>query len=213
MSSQLTHVLWIGGATDSGKSTVADILAERWNAGVYHYDRHDVRHHQDLAQHHSKYQHFFHTTMDARWVTPEPKELYERSLASFQDRFPLVLQDLQSITTQPVIAEGFGLTPELVSPLLSHPSQAIWLVPTPQFKSESMLRRNKPSFRGETGDPERATRNLVSRDALLTQHIQSQAGARGLTVWEIDGSVAAEAMADRLENYFRLYLESGATKE
>jgi len=33
-----------------------------------------------------------------------------------------------------IVAEGFGLLPEILAPLLSCPTQAIWLMPTEAFK-------------------------------------------------------------------------------
>ena len=58
----LSHVLWIGGATDSGKSTVAEKLAERHGLQVYHYDRRDLAHHEQLAKTNPAYQ--------ALWLVP-----------------------------------------------------------------------------------------------------------------------------------------------
>ena len=37
----LSHVLWIGGATDTGKTTISHILAKRYGFQVYNYDEHD----------------------------------------------------------------------------------------------------------------------------------------------------------------------------
>jgi hypothetical protein len=101
-----------------------------------------------------------------------------------------------------VVAEGHGLTPELISPVLLSNRQAIWLVPTQAFKWASMKRRNKPSFRNRTSDPERATENVFRRDVLLAERVKSQAQSRGLTVVEIDGSRSAEDMASLIERHF-----------
>ncbi|UGQ15706.1 hypothetical protein LO772_30295 [Yinghuangia sp. ASG 101] len=43
----LRRMLWIGGAQWSGKTTVAEIIAEEHGLTVYHYDFHDARGHQD----------------------------------------------------------------------------------------------------------------------------------------------------------------------
>lgn len=65
-----------------------------------------------------------------------------------------------------------------------------------------MKRRNKPSFQGETSNPERATRNLFTRDMLLARQVKAQAQARDLTVYEVDGSRSAEEMATLIEQHF-----------
>ena len=71
----LLHVLWIGGATDAGKTTVAQILAARHGLHLYNYDRHDLRHHQHLAPTSSHYRAFLSASMDERWVRPTPEDL------------------------------------------------------------------------------------------------------------------------------------------
>jgi len=105
-----------------------------------------------------------------------------------------------------VVAEGFGLTPELLSPVLSSKRQAIWLVPTEEFKWESMKRRNKPSFRDKVSNPERATRNVFRRDMLLAERVKAQAQSRGLTVYKVAGSRSVEEIATLIEQHFEPFL-------
>jgi hypothetical protein len=83
-----------------------------------------------------------------------------------------------------------------------------WLVPTEAFKWASMERRNKPSFRGETSDPETATNNLFARDMLLAERVKAQVRARGLTIREVGGSRTAEEMATLIEQHFEPFLHS-----
>jgi hypothetical protein len=200
-------VLWIGGATDTGKTTLARVLAGRHGLQTYHYDLHDLSQVQRLAQTHAGYRAFLAASLDDNWVQPEPEELLGRSLQAFEDRFPLVVEDLVALPREPlVLAEGFGLTPKLVAPALSSQRQAIWLVPTEQFKWASMQRRAKPSFKNEVSDPARATRNLLARDMLLAARVRTQAQARRLTVVEVDGSRSVEQMATLIEGHFARYL-------
>ena len=205
--SSLAHVLWIGGATDAGKTTAAQILATRHSLQLYNYDRHDLRHHEHLAQTSPHYRDFLEASMDERWIRPTPEDLLQRALQSFRARFPLVTEDLIALSgKQTVVAEGFGLTPELLSPVLSNQRQAIWLVPTQEFKLASMTRRQKPSFKNETSDPERATTNLYRRDVLLAERIKVQAQSRDLRVYKVDGSLSAEAIATLIEHHFEPFL-------
>jgi hypothetical protein len=106
-----------------------------------------------------------------------------------------------------MVAEGHGLVPELVAPVLSSKHQAIWLVPTPAFKQASMKCRNKPSFRDEVSDLERATHNLFTRDMLLAERVKAQPQASGLSVFEVDGSRSPEEMAALVEQHSRPFYE------
>lgn len=203
----LSHVLWIGGATDTGKTTVSQIIAERHGLQVYNYDRHDRPQIERLARDHACYRVFLAASLEENWVRPEPEDLLAFTLQAFRDRFPLVIEDLLALPRDPMtVIEGHGLIPELVTPVLSGKRQAIWLVPTEAFKWASMERRNKPSFRDRVSDPVRATNNVFRRDMLLAEHVKAQAGARGLTVHEVDGSRTAEEMATLIEQHFGLFL-------
>ena len=203
----LSHVLWIGGATDTGKTTISQIVAERHRLQIYHYDRYDQLQLERLAQTLPRYRAFLDASLEERWILPEPEELLQFVLQSFQDKFPLVLKSLLDFPKKPmIVAEGFGFTPELLFPILSSVRQAIWLVPSEDFKWASMERRNKPSFKDKVSDPERATRNVFVRDMLLAKQVSVQAESCGLTVYEIDGTRSAEDMATLVEQHFEPFL-------
>lgn len=204
----LSHVLWIGGATDSGKSTAAQKLAERHNLQIYHYDKHDPAHHERLAKVHPAYAAFLAASLDERWVSPQPEELFQRAVQAFRDRFPLMIQDLMAMPgDRGIVAEGFGLLPELLAPILTYPDQAIWLAPTDAFKRASMLRRGKPSFATQTSDPERAKANLYGRDCLLAEYFREQAWKYGYTLYEVDETLPADEMVGLIERHFVRFLQ------
>jgi hypothetical protein len=205
------NVLWIGGATDAGKTTLARTLAERFGCELYEYDRSDVAHHEALAAQHQDVRAFMLGSMDARWVTPTPAQLYRRSMRSFRLRWPLLLRELGELPSRPgrpVIIEGFGLLPDLVRPLMDHPRQGLWLTPTEAFKRGAWLRRGKPSFRNQVADPDRAAANLWERDARLAAEIERQASALQLKLMVNDGSKFAGELADVAAAWFAPFLKA-----
>lgn len=147
MTADFSHVLWIGGSTDAGKTSVARALAEKYGWQEYHYDRYDRL---EWPGHCARIDpirrpSLFATrdrTRDAAWVQTTPEEMARERLRAL----PAV---------PPIVAEGYGFLPELVRPLLSSPYPAIRLVSTEAFKRASYERRGKGKF-GDTSDPERA---------------------------------------------------------
>lgn len=204
----LFHVLWIGGGTDSGKSTISQLLADRYDWQRYDYDGRDVFHHDCLAHTMPEIQAFLEATDYERWVRPSPEALMARSFHSFRLRFPLVLADLTAMPDdKQIVAEGFGLTPELIAPLLSNPRQAIFFAPTDAFKWESMKKRGKYFRRLAWENGEQAIKNLFERDRMITTEIRQQAQARGLRVHEVDGSLTLEETADLVAQHFAPYMD------
>jgi hypothetical protein len=71
----LFRVLWIGGATDAAKTTVAQILARQHDFQVYNYDRHDLPQMERLARTHADYRAFLTASVEEKWVQREPEDL------------------------------------------------------------------------------------------------------------------------------------------
>jgi hypothetical protein len=185
------------------------MIAAKYGLQTYHYDQHDLSQLEKLAQKYPRYRAFLDASLDERWVSPRAEDLLRFVMRSFQDRFPLVVEDLLELPQEPmIVAEGFGFTPESLLPVLTSKRQAIWLVPTEEFKWASMERRNKPSFSDAVSDPERATRNVFKRDMLLAKQVRAQAESRGLTVLEVDGSRPVELMAATVQEHFEPLLRN-----
>jgi len=118
--------------------------------------------------------------MDERWVNRAPEEMLELLIGSWSERFALVVEDLLSMESSPwVIAEGAGLFPALVEPLLPTRQFGVWLVASNEVIAS--VRASRPTaIREQTSDPERAIANLVSRDIALAAHIRAEDTRLGL---------------------------------
>lgn len=206
----LAHVLWIGGPPDSGKTSIARMLAEKYGLQVYHFDRHEPAHfaRHDPTRHPALHAaHPDRMTPEERWVAQTPEVMARATIASWTERFGMALDDLRVMPASPrIVAEGPGFFPECVAPLISDRRKAIWLVPAEAFKRESVARRGKPGARNETSDPERATRNLIGRDLLMGEHVRKQARELGLTVYEVDGGMDLVGVAGLVEAHFAPWL-------
>lgn len=194
----LDHVLWIGGGTGGGKSAIAIALAERHGLERYNYDWHDSRDHSDRTRVdlHPNRAAFLAMSMDQRWVTRSPTQMAEMEVLEFRERFGMVLEDLAELSADWVVADGFGLLPELVEPLVAARRQAVFLLPTPNFREWSLAQRGWITIDG-TSDDRRARANKLARDELLTEHVRRAAAACGFAAIDIDrGRSLADVTAE-----------------
>ncbi|PRX97721.1 hypothetical protein [Allonocardiopsis opalescens] len=206
----LRRALWIGGGQWAGKSTAARALAGRYGVTVYHYDFHDARAHDDRRVAHRVRAGRSPAGPDPEdvWVRTAPEEMAAETLAGFPVRFGWALDDLRALVSgRPVIAEGWGLRPELVAPLLDSPRRMVVMVPTEEFRREQARRMPRASGLGlGLSDPERAQRNRLARDRLVADDAVRSARRLGIRVIEVDGTRDAAAVADLLAEHFGPYL-------
>ena len=201
---RLSHVLWIGGGTGAGKSSVATALAERYRLGRYDYDWYDARDHTTRTRpdRHPYRAAFLAMSLDERWVLHTPREMADNAIGSFRDRFEMVIEDLLALPRgQPVVADGFGLLPELIYPVVGSARQAIFLLPTPEFRAGALKRRGWRTIDG-TSDAERARANRLARDDLLTEHVRQEAAKLGFATIDVDGSRGLAQVIDDVERHF-----------
>jgi hypothetical protein len=200
----LNHVLWIGGGTGAGKSSVAMALAERYGLARYDYDWHDARDHTERTRRdrHPHRAAFLAMSLDERWVLGTPREMADNAVGSFGDRFEMVIEDLLAMPRdRAIVADGFGFLPELVAPVIASTHQAIWLLPTAAFRDFALTRRGWTTIEG-TSDPGRARANRLARDDLLTEHLRQKAATLGLATIDVDGSRALAEVIDEVERHF-----------
>jgi hypothetical protein len=206
----LRRALWIGGGQWAGKSTVARLLAVRHGVTAYHYDYHDARGHNDrrIADRVARGAPAADPDPEAVWVRPTPEEMAAATLAGFPQRFAWALDDLRALVSgHPVIAEGWGLRPELVAPLIDSPRRMVVMVPAPEFRRHQVGALPRAAALGiGVSDPERAQANRLARDRLVAEDAVRAARRLGIRVIEVDGSRGADAIAEDVADHFGPYL-------
>ena len=203
---QIPHVLWLGGASDAGKTTVAQILASKNRWQLYLCDMHE--HNHFIARATPDLQPIMHGDLDKPidelWVFATPEEMFQKILDTNNERFPMICEDLQAMPKTPLIlVEGPRLFPKLVIPMLTERHQAIWLLPTDEFAQNSAVTRDKPRLRHRSSDPEKFKANFFERENLLRDYIRQEVLLHQLPYIEITGLEPVDVVADKVDLHFK----------
>ncbi|KUN81597.1 hypothetical protein AQJ66_23830 [Streptomyces bungoensis] len=208
LPARLRHVYWIGGGSGAGKSTTARRLAERYGWHLYMTDDVMADHAARTTREDAPLLHrFLAMSMDDRWVNRSPKDMFETFHWFRGEGFGLIVEDLLRLPREPcVLVEGFRLLPHLVKPLLAVPEQAVWLLPTPEFRQSAFLGRSAPGegFVWRTSDPARAGRNLAERDRMFTGSLREETERLRLRAVQVDTTMTEEDLAEQVIRAFRL---------
>jgi hypothetical protein len=206
----LGQVLWIGGGQWVGKSTVARLLAQRYELTAYHYDYHDARGHHErrILARIRRGEPPDGPGPEAEWVHTVPQQMAAETLAGFPERFEWVLDDLRALVTwRPIIAEGWGLRPELVTAIADSPRRMIVLAPSAEFRAYQVRTLPRAAALGQpVSDPELAQRNRLARDELVMHDAVRTARRLGVRVLVVDGRLTVEAVTDMVAEHFSPYL-------
>jgi hypothetical protein len=190
---------WIGGGQWAGKTTVAGILARRYGLTVYRHDYPASRSHLDRAAAAQARAGEPVTGFDPDWafVQRNPQAMAAEVLAEFADRFEWALDDLRALESlHPVIAEGWGLRPELVAGI-GGAGRMVVLVPTEKFRRHQIATLPRAGRLGsQVSDPGLGQRNRVDRDRLIAEGAAQSAVRHGVPVIEVDGRRDANGVAD-----------------
>lgn len=205
LSLALTHILWLGGSVCSGKTTISEALAAKHGLRVYHCDRHEAEHvargrpdrHPTLAASPA-------LDIDEAWLLPSPERLAATSGQFHRERFELIIEDLLAMPSdRPILAEGYGLLPECVVPVIAETRRALWLISRPDFLT-AMRDKRGMTIPALTSDPARAHSQIIARDILMAAALRQSVTSRGLTFFDVDGSVSLAEMTALVARHFGL---------
>ena len=200
---ELRHVLWIGGGSRSGKTTIARRLARRYGLRWYSADAQTWRH-RDLAvaAGHPAALRFESLSLEER-AEATPAELLEMGLHA--ERGPMVVDDVRGLPRVPlVVAEGSTVPPFLVSRAIAARDRAVWLLPTPEFGAARINVRDAP-------EPVRPLLRETWR--LGIELIEREVAEHRAPALVVDGSRDLDEVTAEVESRFREALDEGPRAE
>jgi hypothetical protein len=204
----LEHVLWMGGSPCSGKSSIAEILANRYGLALYRCDdafwKHTERVDPDI---HPTLHKLNQMTWNEIWMQPVNVQIADE-MKCYHEEFEMILDDLLAYPrSTPVLAEGAALLPDLVSGLLPDDRRAIWIVPTAAFQRAHYTPEKRPFMKSilkQCQDAPRAFQNWMDRDAGFAKQVSTRVLELGFRLIEVDGKRTIEKTAEMVANHFRL---------
>lgn len=205
-ATSISHIYWIGGSPCSGKSSIADDIAEKHDMVIYRCDDAYYEHIKNInSREHPVFYRLAQADCDGIWMRPVGQQI-EEELALYREEFPMILADILALPDdRPVIAEGAALLPDLIQRLSVDRSRMIWIVPTEAFQREHYARRDwRHDIVRDCSDPDQAWENWMRRDAGFANAVKQQTEKRAFPLITVDGKRSlAETLSD-VERHFRL---------
>jgi len=197
-------IYWIGGSACSGKSTLANMYAEKHGLALYSCDEHFDRHLNDISivEHPAMYK---VRTMDPNeaFYTRDVQEQLSVYIRCFMEDFAFVLKDIADGPGTPLVVEGNQLLPSLVAPRLKQHHKAIWIIPAERFQREHYSKRAWiQEILQKTENPAAAFHNWMLRDARFAGFVAQEAADLNLQVLHVDGSKSLMENYAFLEKHF-----------
>lgn len=201
-------VFWLGGSACAGKTTVARKLSGTYDLLTYHCDDHFHRHKENIdPERHPWFFRIAHRTPEELWLRPAEQQS-EELLGFYAEEFDMVVDDLKDLSTRaPVLAEGAGLMPALLTSINADVvSRGVWLVATGDFRRSQYPRRGPwvNQLLAQCRQQEEAWQNWMARDDRFAAQVLAQAEQHHARVLPIDGQRSASEIARIVATHLQL---------
>ena len=202
----LSTAYFIGGSPCSGKSTITEILADRYNLTYYKIDDYERKHIEKAEP--EKYPIMYKwSQMDWEeiWMRPVDIQVKEE-LKFYRERFEMILNELVQFSIEDkVIMEGAALLPELINDLGIKKNKVVYIIPSKKFQIEHYSKRNFiKDILSECNNPEKAFKNWMERDHQFGKVVKTQAKKLGFKVIDVDGTNSIEENTKLVTENFNL---------
>lgn len=195
------EIYYIGGSPCSGKSTVAEALAERCSMAYFKADDHlEEFTARGAAAGLPVCRQILHMSAEETWMRP-PQVQCQEEFDYYREIAPFAAEKLAEISAPRIIAEGAAFLPTLM------PDAAYYMaiIPSREFQfSHYQERPWVPLVLRDCSDKDAAFSNWMERDALFAEEIQRQCTQLGLACLVTDGSVSPEKRLKQVAAHFHL---------
>jgi len=205
----MNRVYFIGGSPCSGKSTVAEILAKKYDLYYFKVDDFlDKYIDRGASEGRPVCSQIKSVTPEETWMR-EPKVQCEEELAWYREVFDYVCEEIKRIqnanNVRGIIAEGAAYLPDLMKTLNVPYNRYLAVTPTKDFQVFHYSQREwVPYVLQDCSDKEKAFENWMERDALFAKDVQRQCEKNGYLSLINDGNMEIEKMIRIIEKHLKL---------
>lgn len=199
---------FIGGSPCSGKSTITEILAKKYD--LYYFKVDDfLDKYIDMGASEGRpiCTRIKSMTPEENWMR-EPMVQCEEELAWYREVFDYVCEDINQIqNVKGIIAEGAAYLPDLMKSINVSYNQYLSITPTRDFQIFHYSKREwVPYVLQECSDKDKAFENWMERDALFAKDVQRQCEEEGYRSIVNNGEIGIDELVRMGEAHFELIL-------
>ncbi len=203
---KLLNVYYIGGSPCSGKSTIAEALAKK-------YDMTYIKIDDFLDAHIAKgAEKGYEICLKQTQMNPEqiwmrkPELQCQEELQFYHEVFEFVQEEIKAAPKdKPIVVEGAAFLPELMQGLKLPGERYISITPEKGFQIEHYKQREwVPYVLEGCSDKEQAFANWMERDALFAEAVRKQCETAGYVSLVTDGSRTVEEVVELVRRQFGL---------
>jgi 2-phosphoglycerate kinase len=206
MAAPERKVFWIGGSPCAGKSSISEILANRFSLDVYHVDEAFETHLQRVDPvRQPALMKWRESSWDERWMQPID-DLVQNVVACYQEHFGLFYEDVLKVpSANDLLVEGTALLPRQLASVLPNRNQAIWLIPSADFQRAHYSERDwARDIAAQCNYPNVAFHNWMERDIRFAEWVEAEATALDFAILKVDGARTLQENAESVAAHFHL---------
>ena len=199
---------FIGGSPCSGKSTITEILAKKYD--LYYFKVDDfLDKYIDMGASEGR-----PVCSRIKCMTPEetwmrdPMVQCQEELSWYREVFDYVCEEINQIqNARGIIAEGAAYLPDLMKAINVPHNQYLSITPTKTFQVAHYSQREwVPYVLQDCSDKEKAFENWMERDALFAKDVQLQCKEAGYFSLVNNGEMVIDELVEMVERHFGLMI-------
>ena len=191
---------YIGGSPCSGKSTVAEAIAKKYNLYYFKVDDFlDEYTEMGAARGKPICSKLKHMTSEQIWMR-DPRIQKEEELLFYNEVFEFAMEDISKISSQSgIITEGAAFLPHLMKSYNVDKKHYINITPKPEFQIYHFRKRPFVSdVLKNCKDEEKAFINWMERDILFAKEVRKQSEEMGYWTFINEGMLSIEELIKKV---------------